>query len=87
MWMLLRGAGRYARLRLSEPQRLSDIASREAPLLELTRDIVLLRNKVRVMKVKPPSQRRRAAIRTMNSLARKLRMRRFKLLCLRLVCR
>ena len=75
LMMLFRGAWRYAKLRLSDPKRLSDIASREAPLLDLTRDIMLLRNKVRVMKGRPPSRRTRAVIRTMNSLARKLRNR------------
>jgi hypothetical protein len=84
MLVALRGLVRYAWLRFCEPQRLSYIASQDSSLFEVTRDIGLLRNKVKVMKAKPPNQRRRAVIRTLNSLTRELRWRRFKLLCLRL---
>ena len=80
----LRGLVRYAWLRLREPQRLSYMASHDSSLFEVTRGIGLLTNKVRVMKGKPPNRRRRAVIRTLNSLTRELRRRRFKLICLRL---
>ena len=84
MRVALRGLARYARLRFRERQRLSYVASHDSSLIEVPRDIGLLRNKVRVMKGSPPNQRRRAVIRTLNSLTRELRRRRFRLLCLRL---
>jgi hypothetical protein len=64
--MVISGAGRYAMLRLSDPRSLSRIASRDASLSAVTHDITMARNKVRVLRGKPPTRRRRATIRALN---------------------
>jgi hypothetical protein len=87
LWLMLRGTGRYALFQLSELQSLSRLASHDASLSGVSRDIVMAKNKVMMLKGKPSTLKRRAAIRALNSLAQKLERRRPKLLCLRLARR
>ena len=48
LWVVLRGMARYAPLRLSDRRRLSHLTSRDSSLSAISRDIAMIRNKVRM---------------------------------------
>ena len=76
----VRGGHRFIWLKLFKPEELLALEAHNPALLEVRRDLRLLKNKIRVLKNRPRTAKRRAVMRLIRLLIRRLELKRLSLL-------